>query len=214
MNIKEYRTDFLGYPVDNINLKELKTFVRSAIENKEHHYIAVQNANKMYLTSKDNCLKNMIENASVILPENAINIGMRILRKPLKQRNMGGVHIMEELLKLADIHGYAYYLLGAKQENLEKLILELKKKYRLRIENCIGTIVDVYKAMSGELEYIELQHQIENLKESIRNLDMDLVCEGDVLMVERATNILLGEFKPAFKLGQFGPVYFSPSGST
>ena len=68
--------------------------------------------------------------------------------------------------------------------------------------------------MSGELEYIELQHQIENLKESIRNLDMDLVCEGDVLMVERATNILLGEFKPAFKLGQFGPVYFSPSGST
>lgn len=92
--------------------------------------------------------------------------------------------------------------------------MEDKNKYRLRIENCIGTIIDVYRSISADLENIELQQQIENLQDAIKNLDMDLVCEGDVLMVERATNVLLGEFKPAFESGGFGPVYLTPSGST
>jgi N-acetylglucosaminyldiphosphoundecaprenol N-acetyl-beta-D-mannosaminyltransferase len=127
--MKEFRTDFIGYPVDNINLNELKDFVVSSIKQDQHHFIAVQNANKMYLTSRDPDLKTLISSASVVLPENAINIGMNLLRKPLKQRNMGGVHIMEELLNLADIQGYSYYLLGAKQENLDQLIRELSKKY-------------------------------------------------------------------------------------
>jgi hypothetical protein len=92
--------------------------------------------------------------------------------------------------------------------------MELKNKYRLRIENCIGTIIDVYRLMSHDYENMELDQQIESLEKAVRNLDMDLVGEGDVLMVEKATNVLLREFKPAFELGQFGPVYLSPSGST
>jgi hypothetical protein len=92
--------------------------------------------------------------------------------------------------------------------------MEEKNKYRLRIENCIGTIIDVYRSICADLENIELQQQIENLQDAVRKLDMDLVCEGDVLMVERATNVLLGEFKPAFESGNFGPVYLTPSGST
>ena len=85
--------------------------------------------------------------------------------------------------------------------------IESKSRYRLRIENCIGTIIDVYEAVSVSFGNNEIQQQFESLKDAVGNLDMDLVREGDVLMVEKATNILLGEFKSVFELGQFGPVY-------
>jgi hypothetical protein len=82
------------------------------------------------------------------------------------------------------------------------------KKYRLRVENCIGTIIDVHRTISARYENWEFLSQFEDLKEAIEGLDMNLVCEGDVLMVEQATNALLGEFRGIFEGESFGPVYF------
>jgi hypothetical protein len=36
---------------------------------------------------------------------------------------------------------------------------------------------------------------------------MSEVSERDILMVERATNALLFEFRPIFETGDYGPVY-------
>lgn len=85
--------------------------------------------------------------------------------------------------------------------------MELIKKYRLRIENCVGTIIDVHKIVGDTFGGNELLQQFESLKEAVRDLDMDLICEGDVLMVENATNTLLSEFRPVFEKGELGPVY-------
>jgi N-acetylglucosaminyldiphosphoundecaprenol N-acetyl-beta-D-mannosaminyltransferase len=123
------RTQFIGFPVDNITLKEIITFVKETIVKNTRHYIGVQNANKMYLSEKFPDLKKAIEEASIILPENAINMGMRWLGKPLKQRNIGGVRVMEDLLQLADHNSYSIYLLGAKKSNLEILVAQIKNKY-------------------------------------------------------------------------------------
>ena len=86
--------------------------------------------------------------------------------------------------------------------------MDSDKKYRLRVENCIGTIIDVHRAISGKYSNREFLSQFEDLKEAIEDLDMSLVCEGDVLMVEQATNALLGEFRGIFEGESFGPVYF------
>lgn len=123
------RLSFLGYPVDNITKDDILSFCQQAILNNTHHYLAVQNANKMYLSEKFPQVKEAIRNASIILPENAINLGMRWLGKPLKQRNIGGVIIMEELLKFSENNSCSIYLLGAKEENLNKLVMEIEKKY-------------------------------------------------------------------------------------
>lgn len=127
--MKIERSDFIGYPIDNITLDEILHFAINAIEENTHHFIAVQNANKMFLSEKYPDLRKAIENASIILPENAINMGMRWLGKPLKQRDIGGIRVMEELLKLADNHSYSIYLLGAKKSNLEILVAHIKIKY-------------------------------------------------------------------------------------
>jgi len=47
----------------------------------------------------------------------------------LKERNIGGVIMMEELLLLANINSLSIYLLGAIKHNLDKLVLQIKGKY-------------------------------------------------------------------------------------
>ena len=83
----------------------------------------------------------------------------------------------------------------------------MRNQYRLRVENCIGTIIDVQKAISAEYENQEFLSQFETLRKNIENLDMSRVCEGDIHMLEQATNMLLGEFKPIFEAENVGHVY-------
>ena len=85
--------------------------------------------------------------------------------------------------------------------------MDLKNKYRLRVESCIGTIIDVHKAISSGYENQEFLSQFEELKQTIKGLDMNLVREGDIHMLEQATNVLLGEFRAIFESEKFGPVY-------
>ncbi len=85
--------------------------------------------------------------------------------------------------------------------------MDKKNKYRLRIQNCIWTIIDVHATVSDEDENWVFLDQFEDLEQSIEDLDMAHVSETDVLMVEQATNALLTQFQPVFDSGNFGPVY-------
>ena len=84
---------------------------------------------------------------------------------------------------------------------------EKLKKYRLRVETCIGTIIDVHKSINDPSGKMEFLMEFEKLKEAVDHMDMSRVSEHDVLMVEQATNALLGEFRPIFETGDCGPVY-------
>lgn len=135
--MENFRTNFIGYPVDNINLDELLDFVTQTVTAGAHHYLAVQNANKMYLSEKHAQVRRFIEQAKVILPENSINMGMRALRRPLKQRNMGGVHVMEALLELANAEHYSISLLGAQSHELKGLLQRIRRQYpHIAIKSC------------------------------------------------------------------------------
>lgn len=84
---------------------------------------------------------------------------------------------------------------------------DVKHIYRYRVQSCIGAIIDVHKIIRCEYGNQEFLSQFEQLKQAIEDLDMSMVCEGDILMVEQATNALLEEFKELFDAGEFGPVY-------
>ncbi len=85
--------------------------------------------------------------------------------------------------------------------------MDQENKYRLRVKNCIGTIIDVHKSIGDKYDNQEFLEQFEKLKEAVDGLDMSVVSEGDVLMVEKATNALLEEFEAIFKTAKLGPVY-------
>ena len=67
--------------------------------------------------------------------------------------------------------------------------------------------MDVHATVSDEYETEDILSQFEDLDQNIEDLDMSHVSEGDVLMVEQATNALLVEFQSVFNSGEFGPVY-------
>ena len=86
-------------------------------------------------------------------------------------------------------------------------MMNSRRKYRLRVESCIGTIIDVHKSISYLYEGVEFLSHFEKLKKAVNGMDMSRVCERDVLMVEKATNALLGEFRHIFETGDHGAVY-------
>jgi GTP cyclohydrolase III len=85
--------------------------------------------------------------------------------------------------------------------------MDTTDKYRLRIQNCVWTIIDVHSTINSEYEKEEFLSQFIGLDEAIEALDMSLISEGDILMVEQATNALLREFSGLFETGMFRPVY-------
>jgi len=124
-----FRTSFIGYPVDSVTSHEVLAFVEKAICYKECHFIGVQNANKMYLSDKYPEVKETLNRASVILPENSINLGMALLRKSLPERNVGGVVMMERLLSFAHQRKLSVYLLGATENNLNVLVKRITTEF-------------------------------------------------------------------------------------
>lgn len=85
--------------------------------------------------------------------------------------------------------------------------MELRRLYRLRVENCLGTIIEVQKRVSDPGGNEKFLTQFEDLKKAITLMDMSHVSETDVAMVEQATNALLCEFKPVFESEGCGPIY-------
>ncbi len=85
--------------------------------------------------------------------------------------------------------------------------MDPKETFRLRVENCIGTIIDVQRIFSAEHDQESFLNQFDELKRNLETLDMRVVSEGDILMVERATNALLREFRALYERRELGPVY-------
>jgi hypothetical protein len=67
--------------------------------------------------------------------------------------------------------------------------------------------MDVHRMTGEEYGDSGFLEQFEELRENIETLDMGFVSEGDILLVERATNALLREFEALYRRSGFGPVY-------
>jgi len=85
--------------------------------------------------------------------------------------------------------------------------MEIKNNNRIRVLSCLKTIIDVHRTVSLGYDNDKLLEQFEELKQAIDNMDMKQISEGDIMVVEKATNALLGEFRPVFATEKFGLVY-------
>jgi hypothetical protein len=87
------------------------------------------------------------------------------------------------------------------------MIKDRKNTLRLRVESCLGAIIDVHKHMPDAAGEDGVFLQFEELKNTVSQMDMRGVSEMDVVRVEEATNDLLSEFKSLFQAGRYGPIY-------
>ncbi len=82
-----------------------------------------------------------------------------------------------------------------------------REYYRIRVQNCVLTIMDVQKILCDRYGSRDFMKGFEKLEAEVANLDMANVLEGDILMVEQATNALLAELGKIFEAGKVRPVY-------
>ncbi|RJR24135.1 MAG: hypothetical protein C4582_04700 [Desulfobacteraceae bacterium] len=90
---------------------------------------------------------------------------------------------------------------------MEEQSVKSQQHYRIRVQNCVLTIMDVQKTLCERYGSRDFVSGFDKLEAEVARLDMTRVSEGDILLVEQATNALLAEFRKVFEAGKLGPVY-------
>lgn len=123
------RIDILNTHVDVLTMEETMTVIENAIHNGQQlHHVAI-NAGKIVAMQRDETLRESVNAADVMNADGqAVVWASKFLGKPLPER-VAGIDLMQNLVELAHNKGYKIYLLGAKQEIIEKMNAIYAEKY-------------------------------------------------------------------------------------
>jgi N-acetylglucosaminyldiphosphoundecaprenol N-acetyl-beta-D-mannosaminyltransferase len=114
-------------------MSETISEIETAIENGTQIHHVVVNAGKIVSLQKDQALKESVNSADIINADGqAIVWAAKFLGTPLRER-VAGIDLFTNLLKVADQKKYKVYLLGAKQEVLEKVKTNISNTYHYDI---------------------------------------------------------------------------------
>ncbi|MHB1310284.1 MAG: WecB/TagA/CpsF family glycosyltransferase, partial [Limisphaerales bacterium] len=131
MNLKaSRRVEFLGCPIDLITKSDLIDELWEAIEHRNRkcviHFV---NGNKIAQASNDEEMRRILWRGDYVLTDGQPLVPMaRMLGIRIPER-IDGIGLMESLLQLANQHGLRIYLLGAKQEVVEKCVKQIQEQH-------------------------------------------------------------------------------------
>ncbi len=127
------RQRVLGLPVDAVTMEGTIAAVAAAIAEGRRYRVLVTNANKAWLASRDERLRNALEAAELVIPEFAtVWAAARLGRAGIRQ--VGGITLMKQLLPEAAGRGWRCYFLGARPAVIEAMVRRLRSAFpHLRI---------------------------------------------------------------------------------
>lgn len=128
------RIQMLNTFVDNLSMKETIMVVDEYIQKQMPLHLMGINADKINALQNNARLRKIVNECKVINADGASVVwASKVLKKPLKER-VAGIDLMCELLRLAEKREYSIYLLGARQEVVEKTKEAIQAKHpRLKI---------------------------------------------------------------------------------
>jgi N-acetylglucosaminyldiphosphoundecaprenol N-acetyl-beta-D-mannosaminyltransferase len=123
-----------GLRIDPLRMDDVVARCRTAIDTHTPLLLGVLNAAKVVNLKKDPLLRDALLQCDLLLADGqSIVWASRLLRRPLPER-VAGIDIFEQLLAVAEKDGRSIYLLGAKPEVLETLVVRLGMRFpRLKI---------------------------------------------------------------------------------
>lgn len=124
------RKRVLGVPIDIIDMPGALEYVDNLIQNdKRGNCIWAINSLKVLELQKEQSLKDLFENATVLLPDGiGVVLAIRLLHK-LKIKRVTGVDLMQNICQKAAQKGYKIYIFGAKKKVNKKAVEKLKLIY-------------------------------------------------------------------------------------
>lgn len=129
MEINNKRITILDTIVDVLTLNETIDMVEYYVKNKKPLHLMGVNADKINMLSVNPKLKEIVNNCGIINADGAsVVLASKFLGKALPER-VAGIDLMQDLVGLSEKKGYSIYLLGAKQEIVEKTAEVLVKKH-------------------------------------------------------------------------------------
>lgn len=84
---------------------------------------------------------------------------------------------------------------------------ETRKHLRLRVENCVDTVLELNERLGEGKIKPEVIRQFQQLKESLKFVTDESVDEKDISKIEEATNQLLAEIRSDFKERDIGSLF-------
>lgn len=125
------RITILDTVIDVLDEKETINLAEKYINEKEPLHLMGVNADKINSLNTNHRLKEIINGCGIINADGAsVVLASRFLKKPLPER-VAGIDLMQKLVDVSEKKGYSIYLLGAKQQVVEKTaqVLKGKRKY-------------------------------------------------------------------------------------
>ena len=108
------KIDVMGVRFDNVTMDEALERAKTMLASEGADYVVTPNSEIVYEAMADDELKNLLNGASLVLPDGAgVVLGAKILGTPLKEK-VAGVDFADQLLELLAQIGGSVYLLGSK----------------------------------------------------------------------------------------------------
>jgi N-acetylglucosaminyldiphosphoundecaprenol N-acetyl-beta-D-mannosaminyltransferase len=124
----------MGYAVDPVDLAGALATIDAAIAARSFCRHADVNAAKVVAMEHDAEMRESIEQAELVVADGqSVVWAARLLGQPLPGR-VAGIDLMHATIELAERQGYSIYILGARQEVVERAVEVLGQRHpRLRI---------------------------------------------------------------------------------
>lgn len=123
------RIHILQTTIDVLDMAQTVELVEKYIQTKTPLHLMGVNADKVNEIQRNERMRQIVNSCGVINADGAsVVLASRFLGQPVPER-VAGIDLMENLIALCEKKGYSVYLLGARQEVVEKTAEVLQGRY-------------------------------------------------------------------------------------
>ena len=125
----EPRITLLNTVIDVLSVQQTIELVKTYVDRKVPLHLMGVNADKINEVNDNPRMAQIVNSCGVINADGAsVVLASKFLGKPLPER-VAGIDLMQSLVALSEQEGYSVYLLGAKQEIVEKTAAVLQERH-------------------------------------------------------------------------------------
>lgn len=159
------RMRLMNTEIDNLTMDETLDAIDSLIKEDNCSYVVTPNVDHIVQLEKDEELKRVYENASLILTDGKPLIWISNWYKtPIKEK-ISGSDLFPRVCDLAAKKGYTMYLLGAAEGVADKAAKNLMDKYKGL--NIVGTYSPPFEFEKDKVELKKIERQIQEVHPDI-----------------------------------------------
>lgn len=159
------RMRLMNTEIDNLTMDETLDAIDSLIKEDNCSYVVTPNVDHIVQLEKDEELKRVYENASLILTDGKPLIWISNWYKtPIKEK-ISGSDLFPRVCELAAKKGYTMYLLGAAEGVADKAAKNLMDKYKGL--NIVGTYSPPFGFEKDKVELKKIYRQIQEVHPDI-----------------------------------------------